>query len=146
LGKLGYKKRIEIMNPLLPGLIGKKMSSSIEGTKIDLIDSSKKIKKKINSADCVEGNPDNGLMSFLKNVLMIIKEDKKEKFVIERPEKFGGNLEYINYSEIEEDFISKKLHPLDLKNGVSAEIINLLSLVEENREELEKLSSEAYEK
>jgi len=37
LPKLGYKARIEIMNPLLPGLIGKKMSSSDPNSKINLL-------------------------------------------------------------------------------------------------------------
>jgi tyrosyl-tRNA synthetase len=144
LPKLGYKQRIEIMNPLVPGLIGKKMSSSIESSKIDLIDDEETVKKKINNAECVAGNPDNGLMAFLKYVVMTIKNDKNEKFVIERPEKFGGNLEYSNYEEVEKDFVDKKLHPLDLKNAVASEINNLLSVFRKNKDKLGKLSKEAY--
>ena len=33
--KIGYKSRIEIMNPMIRGLVGEKMSSSVENTKID---------------------------------------------------------------------------------------------------------------
>ena len=41
LPKIGYKSRIEIINPLIPGLIGKKMSASDEKSKIDLLDDEK---------------------------------------------------------------------------------------------------------
>ncbi len=144
LPKIGYKPRIEIMNPMVPGLIGKKMSASDEKSKIDLIDDEKTVKQKLNAADCVAGNPDNGVMAFLKYVIFTIKEDNKEKFVIERPDKFGGNLEYKNYEAVEKDFVSKKLHPLDLKNAVAREISILLKPIQKKRKELEKLAEKAY--
>ena len=144
LPKITYKPRIEIMNPMIPGLIGKKMSASDEKSKIDLLDDEKVVKKKLNNAECVAGNPDNGIMAFLKYVIMTIKNDKKEKFVIERSEKYGGNLEYKNYEEIEKDFVNKKLHPLDLKNSVAKEISEMLRPIQEKRKELEKLEKKAY--
>jgi tyrosyl-tRNA synthetase len=109
LPKLGYKARIEIMNPLIPGLIGKKMSASVEASKIDLMDDEATIIKKVNGAQCVEGDVDNGLLPFLKYVIFTIKKDNKEDFVIERPEKFGGNKKYSNYEDLETDFVAKKL-------------------------------------
>ena len=145
LPKLGYKARIEIMNPMMPGLIGKKMSASDEKSKIDLLDDEKTVKTKLNGADCVAGDPDNGVLAFLKHVIMIVKGDNGEKFVVKRDEKFGGNLEYDNYDSIEKDFVSKKLHPLDLKNAVAEEISVLLKPIQEKRTELEKLSKKAYE-
>jgi len=144
LPKIGYNRRIEIMNPLIPGLIGKKMSSSDEKTKIDLLDEDETIKKKVNSADCVEGNPDNGVMAFLKYVIMTLKHDKKEKFVVKRDKKFGGDVSYNNYEEVEKDFIEKKLHPMDLKNAVAEEIIKILKPIQVERKILEKLGKEAY--
>jgi tyrosyl-tRNA synthetase len=144
LPKIGYKSKIEIMNPLIPGLIGKKMSSSDSKTKVDLLDSEKMIKEKLNSAECVAGNPDNGIMVFLKYILMTIKQDKKEKFMVKRDKKYGGDLEYNNYKEIEKDFIAKKLHPLDLKNAVADEIYNILKPIQKERKDLEKLEKEAY--
>ncbi|MCK5043732.1 tyrosine--tRNA ligase [Candidatus Pacearchaeota archaeon] len=144
LPKLGYKPRVEIMNPMIPGLVGKKMSASDEKTKIDLLDDEKTIGRKLNNAECVSGNPDNGVMAFLKYVIMTIKKDKKEKFVIERPEKYGGNLEYENYEKVEKDFIAKKLHPLDLKNAVVKELIEMLKPIQKKRKELEKLAKKAY--
>lgn len=144
LSKIGYKPRIELMNPMIPGLIGKKMSSSDEKTKIDLLDDEETVKAKIKKADCVEGDPDNGIIAFLGYVIMVIKGDKKEKFVIERSEKYGGNLSYSKFEDLKKDFINKKIHPLDLKNAVSREISMLLKPIQKHRKELEELEKKAY--
>jgi len=47
LPKIGYKKRVHVMTPLVPGLIGEKMSSSSEGSKVDLLDGPEIVRKKI---------------------------------------------------------------------------------------------------
>jgi len=143
LPKIGYKKRIELLNPLIRGLIGEKMSSSIEATKIDTLDGEKTVKKKINKAECVPGDINNGLMALLKYFIMVLKEDKKEDFIINRPEKFGGEIKYSTYQEIEKDFITKKLHPMDLKMGVADEINAILKNFRTNKK-LIKLHEEAY--
>ncbi|MBT3985784.1 tyrosine--tRNA ligase [archaeon] len=143
LPKIGFDARVEVMNPMIPGLVGKKMSSSDAKTKIDFVDGADEVKKKINKADCVEGNPDNGVMAFLKYVIMVIKSDAGEKFVVERDEKYGGNVEYEDYGNIEQDFIKKKLHPMDLKIAVAKEISELLGKADIKK--LEKLSEKAYE-
>jgi tyrosyl-tRNA synthetase len=146
LPKLNYKQRIEVMTPLIPGLIGKKMSASDPKSKVDLLDDEKMVQKKLNSAFCEEGVvEDNGVLAFLKNVIMVLKEDKKEKFVIERPEKYGGNLEFSSYQEVEDVYVEKKLHPQDLKMGVAKEINNLLTVFRENKDKLEQLAKEGYE-
>ena len=144
LPKIGYKARVELMSPMIRGLVGKQMSSSIEATKIDLLENEDNIKKKINNAECAEGNIDNGIMSLLKYLIMIIKEDRKESFIVERPEKFGGTIKYKSYKEIEEDFKAKRLHPLDLKKAVANELIILLKNFRKNKELLD-LHKKAYE-
>jgi tyrosyl-tRNA synthetase len=144
LPKLNYSSRVEVMHPLIPSLIGGKMSSSVEKGKIDLMDGEEEVIKKINGADCVAGDSNNGIMSFLKFVLMVIKKDKNEKFVIERDKKFGGNLEYFNYEDIEKDFKNKKLHPLDLKLAIAKELNILLTPFRKNKKLLEKIVKEAY--
>ncbi len=141
--KIGYKARIELMNYLLPGLIGEKMSSSIPGSKIDVIDSKEDIEKKINNAACVSGDPKNGLMAFLKYVIFVLKEDKKEKFVVERDKKYGGNLSYSDYEDVEKDFVAKKLHPLDFKKAIAKEINKLVEPIRDNKK-IFKLYKEAY--
>jgi len=146
LPKAGYDARTEIIHKLIPGLIGEKMSASVEGGKIDLLDDEEIVKKKMKKAECVEGDPKNGIMAHLKHVLMVMKKDKGEKFVVERPEKFGGNIEYENYEDIEKDFVDKKLHPLDLKNAVAKEISSILNHIQKHKEELQKISEKAYPK
>jgi tyrosyl-tRNA synthetase len=144
LSRIGYKARIEIMNPLVPGLVGKKMSASDEKSKIDLLDDEQTIMKKLQGADCVAGNPDNGILAFLKYVLMPVKQDKKDSFVVKRDTKYGGDMIFRSYEEIENLFIKKELHPLDLKNAVALEISNLLKPIQKNRKILEELSKKAY--
>lgn len=142
LPKIGYKARIEVMTPLLPGLVGKKMSASDPNSKIDLLDSPKKVSKKMNKADCVEGVvEDNGILAFLKHVVFTVLSDAGRDFVINRPEKYGGDLTFSSYSDVEKAFAAKELHPLDLKNGVAAAISELLSGIDAQRTELEKLGA-----
>jgi len=143
LPKIGYKPRIELMNPMIRGLVGVKMSSSIPSTKIDTLEEEAEVIKKINKAECIEGDPDNGMMALLRYLIFVMKSDKNEKFIINRPEKFGGNKEYSSYEEVEKDFVEKKLHPMDLKNGVAKEINLLLKHIRED-ETIQKLHDEAY--
>ncbi len=146
LPKLGYEKRIELMIPFIPGLVGKKMSSSVEASKIGLMDSPETIQKKVKSADFIAGDSDNGTMAFLEKIAFVLLGDKGEKLVIERPEKFGGNIEYSSYEELEAAVKEKSIHPLDVKNAASTQITNLLSEIESHREELEEIEKLAYPK
>ena len=143
LPKIGYERRIELINPIIRGLVGEKMSSSIEATKVDLLNDEETVKKKVNGAECVLGDPNNGLMALLKYFIFVLKHDKKEKFVIERDKKFGGNKSYSSYDSLEKDFITKKLHPLDLKNAVAKEINKILETFRKDKE-IHKLHEEAY--
>ncbi|MFT4311162.1 MAG: tyrosine--tRNA ligase [Candidatus Woesearchaeota archaeon] len=141
LPKVGYKKRIHLMSPLIPGL-GKsgKMSSSEPSSKVDFDDSEKQLRKKINKAYCEDGNPENGLISLCKYLLFY---DSKE-FTINRPEEYGGKITFNSFEELEKAFISKKLSSIDLKQGV---IENLKRFADPMRELLEKhqdLTKKAY--
>jgi len=146
LPKIGYKPRIEVMTPLIPGLTaGGKMSSSIKESKIDLIDDKETVNKKINNAFCQEGViENNGVLAFVKYVLMTIKQDNGEEFTIKRPEKWGGNVSYKSYEEIEKDFVAKKIHPMDLKNALAEEINKLLEPIRKKMHGKEELIKKAY--
>lgn len=146
LPKIGYEKRIELMLPFIPGLVGKKMSSSVEASKISLMDSPETIKKKVKSADFIAGNPDNGTMAFLEKVAFTLLKDKNKKLTIKRSEKFGGDLEFSSYEDLEKAVKEETIHPLDVKNAASEQIINLLSEIEKERAKLEKLEKLAYPK
>lgn len=146
LPKAGYKSRIEIMTPLIPGLsAGGKMSSSDPNSKIDLIEETTAIKSKLNKAFCPEKEIEgNGVLAFCKYVLMTIKSDSKEVFEIKRPEKFGGNISFKNYEELETAYVKGKLHPMDLKVGVAEEIDKLLSPIRNAFIDKQELIKEAY--
>lgn len=145
LPKLGYKSRIEIINPLIPGLTGEKMSASVEKSKIDLLDDKEEVNKKMKNAEMTAGNPNNGIMAFLKYVIMVVKHDNKDKFIVRRDKRYGGDLEYSDYDEIERDFVARRLHPLDLKLAVAFEINKLLKIFRDNKNNLERLAREAYD-
>jgi len=140
--KIGYKPRIEMMTPILRGLVGKKMSASDPNTKIDFLDEPETVKKKINKAECLEGDLDNGVIEFMKYIIMVIKKDNKKKFKIERPDKFGGNVEYNDYGSLEKDFVAKKLHPMDLKVSLAREINEILGKID--RSKMKKWAENAY--
>ena len=130
LPKLGYKKRIHLMNPMLPGLQGNKMSASDPNSKIDLLDSPDQIKKKLNGAYCPEGVvEENGVLTFIKYALFPYLERTKQNFDVERPEKFGGNLSFKTYNELETTFVAKKIHPLDVKNTMTKYLTQILDPV-----------------
>jgi len=48
---------------------------------------------------------------------------------IERPEKFGGNAEFATSLELREAYTSGALHPMDLKNAVGKELVEMLKPV-----------------
>lgn len=143
LPKIGYGQRVELMVPMIRGLVGRQMSSSVESSKIDLLDDEETVRRKINHAECSEGNPDNGIMALLKYLIFVLKEDQKKEFIVERPAKFGGDVTYGSYEGLEKDFISKKLHPLDLKNAAAKEINSLLKNFRKDKK-IHELHKEAY--
>ncbi len=135
--KLGRKPPVAIHTPLLTGLqaggrmdpIEAKMSKSKPDSMISIHDDPASVKKKISKAFCpekqIEGNP---VLEMCKYV--IFPELKDKSFLIERPEKFGGNLEFTTYEELEKAFVAG-LHPLDLKNGTASYINKILAPIHE---------------
>jgi tyrosyl-tRNA synthetase len=143
--KLGYKPRIAVMTPMLPGLTGNKMSASDKKSKIDLMDSIEEINKKINSAFCPEKIiEENGVIAFTEYVLMVLLQDKGKEFLIERPEKFGGNKAYKNYKELEKEYLTGELHPMDLKKAVARELNTLLEPIRKTMISEQKLIQKAF--
>ncbi|XP_076864789.1 tyrosine--tRNA ligase, cytoplasmic [Brachyhypopomus gauderio] len=143
LPSLGYTKRIHMMNPMVPGLTGSKMSSSEEESKIDLLDKKEDVKKKLKKAFCEPGNiQNNGVLSFVKHVLFSLNSE----FVIKRDPKWGGDKVYTDFEEVEKDYAEEKIHPGDLKASVEVALNKLLDPIRKKFEtpELRKLTSRAY--
>jgi len=149
--KIGKKSPVAMHTPLLTGLqaggrmnaIEVKMSKSKPDSMISIHDDPENVKRKIGKAFCpgkqVAGNP---ILEICKFV--IFPELKGETFLIKRPEKFGGNLEFKNYEEMEKAFVSS-LHPLDLKNATTSYINKILEPVhkyfEKHSENYSKMKS-----
>lgn len=150
---VGYQKRVHLMNPMVGGFStvatsGEKvkMSASDKGGKVDLLFTPKEIQKTVSKVYCLPGDiKDNTLMGFMKSLVFPILEGKS--FVIDRPEKFGGALEFKSYEEVEKAFEEQRLHPADLKLGVSNFIVRLTDPIRARFSSVEKqlLLKTAYE-
>jgi tyrosyl-tRNA synthetase len=144
LPQFGRKKPICIFTPLLPGLTGGKMSASIPESKIDLLDEEAILKKKVGKAFCpakqVEGN---GVLAFFQAVIFPVLERKNKTLIIKRPEKFGGNLEFKTYNELENAY-KKGLHPMDLKGAFSEFLIETLNPIRKDFSKQKVLLKKAY--
>ena len=150
--KLAKKPPVAIHTPLLTGLqaggrmnpLEVKMSKSKPESMISIHDNTEDVNKKIKKAFCpekqVDGNP---ILEICKFV--IFPELKGSSFLIERPEKFGGNLEFKSYKELEEAFTAD-LHPLDLKNSTATYINKILEPIhkyfEKHSENFDKIKKE----
>lgn len=159
--KLGFKKPIAIHNHMLMGLtppkdtnatgaeaaIAKKMSKSNPDSAIFMTDSQEEITRKFKKAYCPEGEiQDNPILEYFKYIIF----EKFEEIIIERPEKFGGNVSFSSYEELESAFVKKEIHPMDLKATAGKYIDKIIQPVrkyfEENAEAKALLNTiEKYE-
>ncbi len=146
-----YKKQIAAVHGhLLPGLQGAqrmnpdqvleaKMSKSKPSSAIFIHDSEDEIKSKIKKAYCpekiLEGNP---MIEYAEYLTL-----RERPMKIERPEKFGGDLEINSSEELKEIYSAGKLHPMDLKGAVAKELIEMLApsreYFEKNKHYLEQI-------
>jgi len=141
LPKIGYKARAHLMNPMVPGLTGEKMSSSEVDSKIDLIDDEKSVKKKINKVFCEEGNLEkNPLLAFVKSVVFLVRGE----FTLHVQGK--DDVLYTDYAKLSDDFAGKGIHPADLKQSVIAVLNSLLAPIRKRFEDpkLVELTNLAY--
>jgi len=124
---INYKKPVFLHTPLINSLksSGSKMSSSDPGSFISIRDNDKDIKNKIKAAYCPSGiSKDNPVLEIAR---LIIYPRIVADFIIKRDDKFGGSLVFKRYKELEDAFVKKKLHPLDLKNSVSDYLCEIIS-------------------
>jgi tyrosyl-tRNA synthetase len=137
--KMKWKVPVAVHHKLLPGLtqptesssdakmLGK-MSKTNPNSTIFIHDSDDEIKSKINKAWCEEGNIENNpLLEISKQIIF----NEYNEMSVERPEKFGGNVSYSNYVQLESDFGKKQLHPTDLKQAVAKLLIPIVSKIRE---------------
>ncbi|MBU1621951.1 MAG: tyrosine--tRNA ligase [Nanoarchaeota archaeon] len=147
--KLGYKKPVVISHHMLLGLskptnskatgveraIELKMSKSNPDSAIFMTDSEKEITRKINKAYCPEKQvEENPILEYCKYIIF----EKFKSLEIKRPQKFGGNVKYTSYKKLENDYLTGKLHPADLKNMVANYLNQILIPIREYFEKNKK--------
>lgn len=139
--KLGRKKPVAVHAHLLQGLqqasrmgydvdvkkdleISGKMSKSKPGSCIYIHDTPEEISGKMKEAFCppkvVEGNP---VMELCEYVLL---RDEGKSLRVERPAKFGGDVEFGSIAELKKAYSEGALHPMDLKAATARELSSLL--------------------
>ncbi|MHA2138015.1 MAG: tyrosine--tRNA ligase [Candidatus Hodarchaeales archaeon] len=129
--KLYNSKPVVISHHMILGLNTPKESYTIFMT-----DSKSQIKKKINKSYCPEGVEENPILEYTKYFIF----ESFERMKIERPKKFGGDLEFTSYEELEQAYLNKDLHAADLKNGVAYYLNELIEPVRNTFDTNSKLS------
>ncbi len=157
--KLGWKKPIAVHHNLLMGLQGpvkpqqmdedsrkdvlitSKMSKSKPDTAIFVHDSYEEIRRKIRKAYAPEKQvDDNPVLQYFKEIVFRIKDE----VLVERPAKFGGNIEFKSYEEMEKSYSKGEVHPLDLKETLAKELDEIIKPIREHFEKNKK-AKELYE-
>lgn len=130
LPRLNMETPVCIHIPLIHGTDGSDKMSSSKGNFIAIDDTPKEIKNKVNKSFCPTGViEDNPVIEMAHYYIF----DKNEKMLIERPEKFGGNLE-LTEEELLDIYSKEELHPMDLKNTVSKYLIDRFASAREYME------------
>ncbi len=110
------------MDSLDAAMIANKMSKSKPDSCIFIHDSEDEIRRKIAKAHCppkvVENNP---IIEMAE--AFVLRERPLE---IQRPEKFGGDVTFDSPSSLQSAYGAGTLHPMDLKNAVAAELVEML--------------------
>ena len=139
--KMKWKVPVAIHHHILAGLgepeissdsdsefISSKMSKSKASSGIFIHDSDDEITSKFKKAWCPEGVVDkNPVLEIFRYVVF----HEFNEINIERPAKFGGNVSYTTYQDLQIDFVEKKLHPSDLKNAASKYVISIIKPIRE---------------
>jgi len=127
LPRLGLPAPVCMHTPLIPGLNGEKMSSS-KGNNIAVDEPAEVVQKKIMAAFCPAGQVENN------PILAIFKYHifpRVGPITVKRPAKFGGDVTYEKYEDLEPAFVSGAMHPQDLKKACAEYMIEILRPVRE---------------
>lgn len=142
--EIGYPKPIAIHHQLLQGLLkpnvwpipednreeavlAMKMSKSKPDSAVFIHDNPEEIRRKVMGAFAPEGEVKyNPILDWVKSLILASQGDALQ---IKRDSKWGGDLSYSSYQDLEKDYADKKLHPQDLKNAVADWLIKKLKPV-----------------
>ncbi|KAJ5100507.1 hypothetical protein N7456_006559 [Penicillium angulare] len=127
LPKLGYRKRAHLITPMIAGLSGGKMSSSIEDSKIDLLDPPEAVSKKIRKAEAVpKVAENNGIIAIVEFVLLPAAAlAGKKEFRVERRD--AEPLVYTDIQQLKDDYTNDVLTPQLLKPATADALTRLMA-------------------
>lgn len=123
--KLGWRKPVAIHTPLLPGLRGgnrmdpveSKMSKSDPNGSVKIHDTRDEIAVKMKKAYCppeAENEDVNPVMMICRHIIF----PREGSMHVDRPEKYGGPLDFVSYEDLKAAYYGGGLSPVDLKSGV----------------------------
>lgn len=150
LPKLGYKPRAHLMNPMIPGLQGTKMSSSDPDSKIDLLDTPETVTKKLRKAESVPKVPEgSGILAFVEFVLLPASKLKlgRTEFRVERERDGLEPLVYDNIEKMRQDYREDVLSPQLLKPAVTKALLELMAPIQAEfraSKEWQEVTEKAY--
>lgn len=133
LPQMGYKKGVYAFTPIITSLTGpgNKMSASKPNTTITIHDTFEAIKQKLRSAYCPWGTEEsNPILELYRYIVFPLFETVKVENT-----KTKEKLIYNNYGELLQDFKTKRVHPMDLKETLASYI---WKIVEPIQQELDK--------
>jgi tyrosyl-tRNA synthetase len=133
--KTGWKKPVAVHTPLLGSLKGgermdpvdAKMSKSDPNAAVTVNDTPEEITKKIGKAFCpkeAEGNPVLEIFRFL-----VFERLEGRPLVLRREPKFGGDLPFSSYADLETAYVGGGVHPGDLKAEAARQLIDITAPV-----------------
>jgi len=92
------------------------MSKSNPDSAVFMDDTTEEISRKLSKAWCPERQiEENPVLEYCKYIIF----ERFECLKIERPEKFGGDIEFNSYAELEKSYAAGQVHPMDLKKAVA---------------------------
>lgn len=120
-----------------------KMSSSDVSSKLDILDTPKKINSVINKLHCIDGIVEDNIVLY---VIKLFVFPIKHQFDLLRKNENGGNKTFCTYEDLKLDVEKSLIHPADLKYSLSMFFIELLEPVrnEFSSEENKNLLKLAY--
>ncbi len=129
--KIGLQEAVYLYTPLIPSLRGAegKMSSSVKESFISIRDKKEDIKKKMHGAYCKIGDVQNNPILAIARLIIF---PRFEKVRIKRDKKFGEDLDFTDYKDLEKAFESGKLHALDLKDSVADYLEEIIVPIRKN--------------
>ncbi|KAJ5450311.1 Tyrosine--tRNA ligasecytoplasmic [Penicillium daleae] len=127
LPKLGYRKRAHLITPMVAGLSGGKMSSSVEDSKIDLLDPPEVVAKKIRKSEAVPKIVEhNGIIALVEFVLLPAAALAGTKeFRVERRD--AEPLIYTDIQQLKDDYANDILTPQSLKPAAAEALTRLMA-------------------